>query len=104
LAPGGILPRQQSCVGRSRTECIAHGAHRKSRSVQKRGAGILHEVPAISDLSGIAQRPSNSLAIAATQITREDANAGMAARQRSLSPSLPIAPPTVHTAIALADA
>jgi len=49
---------------------VAHG-------VEEGGAGILHQVPAVSDLGRLEQRPRRSLAVAAAAVTCEDGDRGM---------------------------
>jgi hypothetical protein len=71
---------QQCRVDRDGAEGTADSAHRQAHGVQERGAGVLHQVPSIGDLNGIGQRSGDSLAIAATAITRHDADPGMLAQ------------------------
>ena len=69
-------------VDRGRAQGAANGARRPAHSVQNRGAGVFHQVPAVGNLSCIGQRASHSLAISATTITQYDADPRVLAQPR----------------------
>src|SRR5580704_8998270 len=69
---------QQSRVDGGAVERHADGAHRSAHGFEKRGAGVLHQMPPVGNLHRLRCRSGRSLAISAAAVARDDGDLRMA--------------------------
>src|SRR4030095_6400166 len=73
---------EQFGIDRGRTDDGAYLAHRLADGVEESPAGVLHQMPTVSDLYRVRQGLCCGFAISATAVTGDDCDRGMSREPR----------------------
>lgn len=63
---------QEGWIDRRSADCSANPTHGPTYGVKERRARVFHQMPTISHLDGVRDRPGRSLTVSAAAITRDD--------------------------------